>query len=97
MGNKDDYVDTLIAYMQSRRDFFNLWQHRILGSLSDLTFLPVLDSVAMSPEQLRINTLVEKFLSQRQEYYNDIPEADVDSDSDTLESDSECALDERNI
>lgn len=39
----------------------------------------------MSPEQLRINTLVEKFLSQRQEYYNDIPEADVDSDSDTLE------------
>lgn len=51
----------------------------------------------MSPEQLRINTLVEKFLSQRQEYYNDIPEADVDSDSDTLESDSECAIDERNI
>ena len=97
MGNKDDYVDTLIAYMQSRRDFFNLWQRRILGGLSDLTFLPVLDSVAMSPEQLRINTLVEKFLSQRQEYYNDIPEADVDSDSDTLESDSECALDERNI
>ena len=51
----------------------------------------------MSPEQLRINTLVEKFLSQRQEYYNYIPEADVDSDSDTLESDSECAIDERNI
>ena len=50
----------------------------------------------MSPEQLRINILVEKFLSQRQ-YYNDIPEADVDSDSDTLESDSECAIDERNI
>ena len=97
MGNKDDYVDTLIAYMQSRRDFFNLWQRRILGGLSDLTVLPVLDSVAMSPEQSRINTLVEKFLSQRQEYYNDIPEADVDSDSDTLESDSECALDERNI
>ena len=56
MGNKDDYVDTLIAYMQSRRDFFNLWQRRILGGLSDLTVLPVLDSVAMSPEQLRINT-----------------------------------------
>ena len=77
MGNKDDYVDTLIAYVQGRRDFLNLWQRRILGGLTDLTDLPDLNSISdLSNEQLRVKALVEKFLNQRQEYYDDIPEAE---------------------
>ena len=98
MGNEDDYVDTLIAYVQSRRDFLNLWQRRILGGLTDFAYLPDLNSISdLSNEQLRVNALVEKFLNQRQEYYDDIPEAQSDSDDKELESDLECAIDERNV
>ena len=98
MGNKDEYVDTLIAYVKSKRDFLHLWQHRIIDGLSDLSLLPDLNVVSdFSPEQLRVHSLVEKFLSQRQEFYDDIPEAEYDSDNQSLDSDPEYAIDERNI
>ena len=86
MGNKDEYVDTLIAYAQSKRDFLHLWQCRIIGGLSDLSLLPDLNVVSsFSPEQLRMHSLVQKFLSQRQEFYDDIPEAEYDSDNESLD------------
>ena len=44
-----------------------------------------------------MHSLVEKFLTQRQEYYDDIPEADYNSDNESLDSDTEYAIDERNI
>ena len=67
MGNKDDYVETLIAYAHSRQDFLNLWQRRILGGLTDLADLPDLNTISdLSTEQIRVNTLVQKFLNQRQ-------------------------------
>ena len=98
MGNKDDYVETLIAYAHSRQDFLNLWQRRILGGLTDLADLPDLNTISdLSTEQIRVNALVQKFLNQRQEFYNDIPEAQIDSDNEDLESDIECARDERNV
>ena len=98
MGNKDEYVDTLIAYVQSKRDFLHLWQRRVIGGISDLSLLPDLSSDSdFSPEQLRVHSLVEKFLTQRQEYYDDIPEADYNSDNASLDSDTEYAIDERNI
>ena len=98
MGNKGEYVDTLIAYVQSKRDFLHLWQRRVIGGISDLSLLPDLNLDSdFSPEQLRVHSLVEKFLTQRQEYYDDIPEADYDSDNERLDSDTEYAIDERNI
>ena len=98
MGNKDDYVETLIAYAQSRQDFLNLWQRKILGGLTDLAGLPDLNTISdLSTEQIRVNALMQKFLNQRQEFYNDIPEAQIDSDNEDLESDIECAIDERNV
>ena len=99
MGNKDDYVETLIAYAHSKQDFLNLWQRRILGGLTDLADLPDLNTISdLSTDQiLRVNALVQKFLNQRQEFYNDIPEAQIDSDNEDLESDIECAIDERNV
>ncbi|XP_067026465.1 ATP-dependent DNA helicase PIF1-like [Acropora muricata] len=98
MGNKDEYVDTLIANEQRKRDFLHLWQRRASGGISDLSLLPDLNLDSdFSPEQLRVHSLVEKFLAQRQEYYDDIPEADYDSDNESLDSDTEYAIDERNI
>ena len=73
MGNRNDYVDTLIAYVNSRLDFFNLWKRRVLGTLPDLPIMPTLnDEDDMSPEQIRTKTLVQRFLQQRDECYNDI-------------------------
>ena len=40
MGNKADYVDTLVAYVNSGLDFFNLWQHIVVGGISDLALVP---------------------------------------------------------
>ena len=65
MGNKDNYVATLIAYVQSRSDFLHLWQCRVVGRIPDLALAPSLDSEDMSLEQLRVKLLVDKFLQQR--------------------------------
>ena len=98
MGNRNDYVDTLIAYVNSRLDFFNLWKRRVLGTLPDLPIMPTLnDEDDMSPEQIRTKTLVQRFLQQRDECYNDIPEVDYDSSDESVNSDNECAVDERNV
>ena len=98
MGNRNDYVDTLIAYVNSRLDFFNLWKRRVLGTLPDLAIMPTLNSEDdMSPEQIRTKTLVQRFLQQRDECYNDIPEVDYDSSDESVNSDNECAVDERNV
>ena len=98
MGNRNDYVDTLIAYVNSRLDFFNLWKRRVLGTLPDLAIMPTLNNEDhKSPEQIRTKTLVQRFLQQRDECYNDIPEVDYDSSDESVNSDNECAVDERNV
>ena len=98
MGKKDDNVDTLIAYVNSRLDFFNLWQHRVVGGISDLANVPTLDSEDnMSLEQLRVKLLVEKFFQQREEYYNNIPEAHDHSDSDNSNNEDKCPVNERDV
>ena len=52
IGNKDDYVETLIAYVNSRLDFSHLWQRRVVGGIPDLTIPSTLDCQDdMSPEQ----------------------------------------------
>ena len=98
MGNKDDYVDTLIAYVKSRSDFLKLWQRRLVGGISDLAIVPAVDSKEnLSREQLRVKSLVEKFLQQREEYYNDIPEINYESGGDNCDNEDECPVDERDL
>ena len=83
MGNKDDYVDTLTANVNSRLDFFNLWQCRVVGGISDLANVPTLDSEDnMSLEQLRVKSLVE---------------AHENSDRGNSNNKDECAVDERDV
>ena len=79
--------------MNSRLDFFNLWKRRVLGTLPDLAIMPTLnDEDDMSPEQIRTKTLVQRFLQQRDECYNDIPEVDYDSSNESVNSDKECTV-----
>lgn len=47
----------------------------------------------MSPEQLRVKSLVEKFLQQRDEFYNDIPEVQHESGSANSDNEDECPVD----
>lgn len=50
--NIDNCVKTLIAYVNSRLDFLNLWQQRVLCGISDVAIVPIDDSEDdMSPEQ----------------------------------------------
>ena len=51
----------------------------------------------MSPEQIRVKTLVQRFLQQRDEYYNDIPELQYDSNDESDGSDNEYAVDKRDV
>ena len=96
MENRDNYVDTLIAYVKSRLDFFNLWKCRVIGALPDLAITPVLNvEDDMSPGQIRVKTLVERFLQQGEEHYDDIPEIHYESSDESMSSDIECAVDER--
>ena len=98
MGNKDDYVETLIAYVQSRLDFLHLWQRRVVGGIPQLALVTTLDSEDdMSPEQLRVKSLVDKFLQQREEHYNDIPEVNYESESCDSDNEDECPTDERDV
>ena len=98
MGNKDDYVQTLIAYVESRLDFLHLWQRRVVSAVPELASVTALDSEDnMSPEQLRVKSLVDKFLQQREEHYNDIPEVNYDSESSDSDNEDECPTDERDI
>ena len=98
MGNKDDYVETLIAYVQSRLDFLHLWQRRVVSAGPELPSATSLDCEDdMSPEQFRIKSLVDKFLQQREEHYNDIPEVNYDSESSDTDNEDECPTDERDV
>lgn len=50
--NIDNCVETLIAYVNSRLDFLNLWQRRVLCRISDVAIVPIDDSEDdASPEQ----------------------------------------------
>ena len=98
MGNKDDYVDNLIEYVKTSLDFLNSWQRRVVGGISNLAIVPAVDSEDnLSREQLRFKLLVEKFLQQREEYYNNIPEINYESDGDNCDNEDECPKDERDV
>ena len=95
-GHKAKYIETLVQYVQRRLDYLHLWQRRVLGGIADLAISPLIDfEDNLSPEQVRIGTLVNKFLEQRKEFYSDIPEACKDSCESDSDSNEQLPLDER--
>ena len=66
--------------------------------MPNLALVTTLDSEDdMSPEILRVKSLVDKFLQQREEHYNDIPEVNYESESCDSDIEDECPTDERDV
>ena len=94
-GYKRDYIETLISFIRSKRDFVRLWKRRVLGGVENI-IEPVSTSETeqLTPEQIRTTALVESALAKREQFYDDVNEPlttdDQTSDADTETSDMSC-------
>lgn len=92
LGNKDEYIETVIEHVKSRTDFLHLWQRKVVGSIG------VFDKrddqeTNLTLEQERVLCMTRSALAERSRFYEDIPElntayeSDVDSDEDNAAND----------
>ena len=80
-GNKAHYVDTMVAFVRSRIDLLHLWQRKVIGALQSAPIENKYDLANLNEQQKQVVSLVDNFLSQREDSFNDIPEAIATSDN----------------
>ena len=74
-GNKPHYVDTMVAFVKSQIDLFHLWQTKVIGAFQNVVIENKYDIANLNEKQKQVVNLVDHFLSQREDCYDDVPEA----------------------
>ena len=90
-GNKAHYVDNMVAFVKSRIDLLRLWERKVIGAFGNELIADEYAIDSLSQRQKSVVNAVDNFLSQREDYYNDVPEV-MQHDTEVQDDDDDSVI-----